>query len=272
MAGIGDAVGLGTRIAALSFRRYATYRAATLAGAFTNSVFGVINAYVLLAVWRANPGVGGYDAVDAVTFVWLSQGLLTVVSIWRGGADADLSDRIRSGDVVLDLQRPVSLLGWYLAADLGRAAYHLVTRGVVPVVVGALLFDLRWPHGWAVPAFLLAVLLGVVVSFSLRMLVALSGFWLLDDTGLRNVLAFLAIFLSGLTLPLVLFPGVLGTIAFASPFAAYLQLPADLWLGTRSSADAWGGLGLAAAWAAVGLVACSMVLRRATAKVVVQGG
>ena len=67
------------------------------------------------------------------------------VAVWGGGATDDLAERIRTGDVAIDLYRPVSLLGWYLASDLGRAAYHLLTRGVAPTIVGALLFDLRFP-------------------------------------------------------------------------------------------------------------------------------
>ena len=128
MDGLRGSWALWSGVARTSFRRYATYRAATLAGIFTNSVFGVINAYVLTAVWAASPGAGGYDTRDAVTYVWIAQGLIAVVAVWSGGSDVDLAQRIRSGDVVTDLQRPVSLLGWYLAADLGRAGFALLSR------------------------------------------------------------------------------------------------------------------------------------------------
>lgn len=37
-------------VALRGFRRYSTYRAATLAGAFTNSVFGVIIAFTFIAL------------------------------------------------------------------------------------------------------------------------------------------------------------------------------------------------------------------------------
>ena len=54
-------------VAARSFRRFSTYRTATLAGIFTNSVFGVIYSYAYLALWHQRPDAGGYDATDAVT-------------------------------------------------------------------------------------------------------------------------------------------------------------------------------------------------------------
>ena len=42
-------------VALSSFRRYSTYTAATLAGIFTNSVFGVIISFAYIAVWKREP-------------------------------------------------------------------------------------------------------------------------------------------------------------------------------------------------------------------------
>jgi len=260
-------------VAIRAFRRYSTYTAATLAGIFTNSVFGVIISFTYIAVWDQNPSAGGYDVTDALTYAWLGQAMIMTVAIWGGGATDDLADRIRTGDVAIDLYRPVSFLGWWLASDLGRAAYHLLTRGVAPTVVGALLFDLRFPSSPAVwLLFGVSVVLAVVVSFGLRMLVAASAFWLLDDTGVKNLNAILSMFLSGLVVPLVLFPGWTRELAMALPWAAFLQVPADIWLGQRAGTALWTGLGFQALWAVVLLGICSVVLRFATRKVVVQGG
>src|SRR6478672_7644841 len=175
---------LHVAIATRAFRRYSTYRAATLAGIFTNSVFGVIYSYAYLALWDANPTAGGYDARDAVTYVWLGQALLMTVALWGGGTTDDLAERIRTGDVAIDLYRPVGLVGWYLASDLGRAAYHLLTRGVGPTLIGFLLFDIALPSSVvAGVAFCVSLVLAVVVSFAIRFLVASTAFWLLDQSG-----------------------------------------------------------------------------------------
>jgi ABC-2 type transport system permease protein len=260
-------------VARRSFRRYATYTSATLAGIFTNSVFGVIISFTYIALWHEKPDAGGYDVTDAVTYCWLAQAMIMTVAIWGGGTTDDVADRIRTGDVAIDLYRPVSFLGWWLASDLGRAAYHLLTRGVAPTVVGALLFDLRFPSGplvWL--AFLVSVTLAVVVSFGIRMLVAASAFWLLDQTGVQNLSLVFAMFFSGLVVPLVLFPEPFRHVVMALPWAAYVQVPVDIWLGKRTGLDAVGGLAFQAGWAVVLLLVCAGVLRLADRKVVVQGG
>jgi len=70
----------------------------------------------------------------------------------------------------------------------------------------------------------------------------------------------------------VLFPGWLGDLVMVLPWVAYLQVPADIWLGQRAGLELLAGLALQALWAAVLLAACAGVLRAATRKVVVQGG
>ena len=90
---------------------------------------------------------------------------------------------------------------------------------------------------------------------------ACTAFWLLDATGPTQIAFVLAIFFSGMTVPLVIFPGWLKDVALALPWAAYLQIPADIWLGKRSGLALVEALGLQALWAA----SCSASARRCSA-------
>lgn len=257
------------QIARRSARRYATYRVASVSGAMTNSVFGVISASVLVAVWHARGSVGGYEVADAVTYVFVAQALLMPVAVFGG---LELADRIRSGDVAVDLLRPVGLLRWWLGADLGRAAYQLVVRGVPPFAAGALLFPLRAPTTTALPALAVSLVLAVLVSFALRYLVALTAFWLLDDRGVSSVAGLLMVFFSGSLLPLVLFPPWLAGIARALPWSATIQVPSDVFLGKTAGAATVGALAFQALWAAALLCCCAGATRIALRHVVAQGG
>lgn len=257
---------------AAGFRRSSTYRAATLAGIFTNTVFGFILCGVFAAVWAARPDAGGYDATQAITYVWIGQGLLAVVEMFGGGSPDDLAERIRSGAVASDLARPASVLGWYLCLDLGRACFQLLTRAGVPLVIGALVFGLTTPTVTGALLAAVAVPVAVVVSFALRLLPALTAFWLLDTTGPRLLGGVLTIFFSGLTVPLVLLPDGLREVTLLLPWAALLQTPADLWLGRVSGVEAVALLGVAIGWAVVLLGACRLVLAAGERRVVVQGG
>lgn len=255
-------------IAAYAFRRYSTYRIAALSATFTNTLFGFMRAGVLLALWHARPSLGGYDAADAVTFSFLTQALIEPVRVF--GGSLDLTERIRSGDVSIDLHRPADLQGWWLADDLGRAGFALFSRGAPPMIVGSLVFSLRWPSpaGWA--AFAVSVLLAVLVSFALRYLVSLAVFWLHDDRGVNAISLVTTMFFSGMIIPLVAFPGGMGTVAHVLPWASMVQLPADVYLGKRS--DLLTVYAVQAAWAAGLLAAGRLLTMTARRRLVINGG
>jgi viologen exporter family transport system permease protein len=261
---------LDWEIARRGYRRYAAYPGATWAGVFTNVIFGLLQAYIMLAVFEQRETVASYDSADAVTYVWLAQGMLMTVYIW-GWYEVAL--RVRSGDVAVDLTRPLDQQRYWLAYDLGRAAYHAVFRGIPPFVLGALLFEVRLPESpltWI--AFAVSVTLAVVVSFGFRFLFNLSAFWLLDYRGVGVLAMVASTFFSGMIVPVAFFPDWLAAIAWALPFASMVQAPIEIFLQHAEGVRLAGVLALQAAWALALLGLGRLVLNGATRKLVVQGG
>ncbi|MDZ4827380.1 MAG: ABC-2 family transporter protein [Actinomycetota bacterium] len=252
------------------WRRWSAYRAATVAGVITNTAFGFIRAAVLMAAINTAGPIGGYDTADAVTYTWLTQGMIMTIGIWRW---TELAVRIQSGDIVTDFSRPLDLQGAYLAGDLGRAAYQLLARGVPPFLVGMLAFDLRFPeHTYTWIAFAAGMVLAVVVSFGMRFLVNLGAFWVLDFRGLYAVSSLFLTVASGFAIPLSFFPAWAESLLEVLPWASMVQIPIDVFLEQRTGAALARGLALQVFWVAALLGAGRAVLRVATRRVVVQGG
>nr|WP_020512084.1 ABC-2 family transporter protein [Actinoplanes globisporus] len=255
------------------FRRYATYRQATIAGSFTNIVFGFLRCYVLLAVAAGAVGgrPGGYDTAQLATFVWVGQGLLTVVGIW---GPPDLSDRIRSGDVASDLLRPVAPVTAYLAADLGRFLHAVLTRMIGPLIVGAIFFTLAVPTRWqTVPLFAVSAVLATIGSFGCRFLINATAYWLHDARGPLVLWTLSSGLLAGLYFPLRMLPEWLAvTLWVATPFPGLLQTPLDVLVERDPPVQQAGLVLLQACWAVALLALCRLVQHRAERKLVVQGG
>src|SRR3954451_18523540 len=207
---------LDWEIAKRGWSRYAAYPWATAAGVFTNTIFGFLQAYILLAVYRHRTNVGGFDAADSVTYVWLAQSMIMTVFIFNW---QELALRIRDGSIATDLARPLDPQRYWLAYDLGRAPYHFIFRGVLPFAVGALVFHLHYPSPQNAAAFVVSVALAVVVSLGYRFLYNSAAFWMVDIRGVTIVALTLSIFLSGMALPLAFFPGWLRDVAHVLPFA-----------------------------------------------------
>lgn len=270
-----ETAGLIRTLGASGFRRFSTYRQATVAATVTNTMFGFLRTYVMLAVAGSAAALGGqaagYDAPRLVTYVWAGQGLIGVVLLWGW---TDLADRIRSGDVVTDLLRPVHPVLGYLLPDLGRAAYALLTRFTVPIAVGALAFDMYVPQRAATyPLFAVSVLLALLVCFAGRFLANTAAYWLLDSRGALMAWAVCAGVLGGLYFPIRFLPDwAAAALYFGTPFPSLLQVPLDVLVERDPPLTQLGLLGLQSCWAVALLWACVAVQRRAERRLVVQGG
>ena len=260
---------LAWELARAEFRRYSTYRAATVSGLFTNTVFGFLRAAVLIAALKAtHTGViGGYGRRDALTYTWLTQALLMTVAVWGWN---DIALRVQSGDIATDVVRPFDLQGWWLARDFGRAWYAFCARGIVMLVIGSLAFDLAIPSAalrWI--NFLISVVLAVIVSYAMRFIVNLAVFWTLDWRGVSMAHNVLMSMLTGMNVPIAFFPKSIATVLRALPWYQTIQAPIDVFLG---KGNALSTLMLQAVWMIAMLLVGRVVLARATRRLVVQGG
>ncbi len=267
-------------IARAAFHRHATYRMATMAGAFTNTVFGLVRAAILAsavtgaaAVSGAASGTttaGGYTAGEVITFAWLGQAL--IAPIWVFGWN-ELALRVRTGEIAIDLARPVDLQLSLLAADLGRAAYSLLPRGLPPIIVGALTYGLVLPGRASSYLFGAAsVLLAVMLSFACRFALNLTAFWLVEVRGLIGSYVAISNLLCGLLVPVSWFPDWLRVVARATPFPSMLQAPLDVLTARVAGGQALTALAVQAAWLLGMLALGRLMLARATHRLVVQGG
>jgi ABC-2 type transport system permease protein len=254
-------------IARRTFRRYAAYRGATVAGVFTNAVFGYILANVMEAALQDGRTVNGMDAQQAVTFSFVSQSLLMVVAAF---GDKELALRVTSGEIATDLFRPVGLSGYKLAQDLGRGAYYIVARGVPPFLLGAIGFHLSLPNSpGAAFGFVVAVVLAAILASRFWLIFNLAAFWLVEGNGVAALGSGLIMFGSGALIPLQFMPDGLAVIVRATPMACLVQLPIEVWLGRQSGPEVWL---IQLLWISVLHLLGHDILRRATRKLEIQGG
>jgi ABC-2 type transport system permease protein len=253
------------------FRRYSTYRLATLAGLATNTVFGLLRASILVAaLTAAGTSIAGYSDDLARSYVWWGQGLVAAVGLFGW---SEVSDRVRSGDIAVDFARPLDPQVAYLAGDLGRAGLQVLARGLPSVAIGAVFFGISPPQGPAVAVLgILSVALAVVISFGCRYAVNLTSFWLVQIRGPQLLYLVLSGFLAGLFVPVHWFPDWLLTVASWTPFPSMFQAPIDVLSGRAGLGDAARILGVQFAWAATVLALGQLLTRRGRRVLEVQGG
>ena len=254
----------------MSYRRYRTYGAATLAGLATNAFFGLLRSSIFIAFYQQRPVAAGFSLTDALTYVWLTQGLIMPLYLWGW---LEIASTIRTGAIASDLVKPINFFGFWLSRDLGRAAYHWLYRWVPTMFLGLVLFRIRLPDtivAWL--AFALSALLAIVLSFCLRFMINVLGFWTTDVKGIMGMVLLAINFLTGFLVPLDFFPPAVRAIVLRLPFAGMIDTPTKIFLQQARGAELLALLAQQTLWVVLFVAAAQLLLHRATRKLVVQGG
>jgi ABC-2 type transport system permease protein len=263
-------VRLYLELARRAFQQTLTYRGAALAGIFTNGIFGIMIASVFLALYQSQGSgnaVQGWTRDQTITLVWINQSLLMTVYMWGWW---EVTRNIQSGAIVTELLKPYDYFTYWLSRDLGRALAHFLVRGIPTFLIGAIVFDILAPESWLrTAAFLLSIMMAVIVSFCLRFMANLAGFWVLDYRGIAAMFAAIMNVLSGMLAPLAFLPDPLRIAANALPFRAVIMTPNEVYLG---QVPIWRGLGFQVVWIAILIVSARWLMATGERRLVVQGG
>lgn len=248
------------------FQRQTSYRLALAAGLATNAFFGVVRTAVFFALYRERDRVAGLDVADALTYVWVLEGMFAVVWapwIW------EMAEAIRSGEFLVELLRPGDPYLRLLAFDLGRTLSILVTRTLPTLAVAALVLDLHLPSTLGRLALLaLSLVLAAVVSFQFRFLFGSAAFWTPDYRSMF-MLVFPVLWLaSGFVIPVDYFPDGLRGLVDWSPLIPLLMAPVRVATGRAAGLAVAGQV----AWVALLWLAGRLVLAAAGRRLVVHGG
>jgi ABC-2 type transport system permease protein len=258
-------------LVAAGFREQARYRLAAVGGLAANATFGLLKVAILTATVKAAGGeLAGYDAASISAYIWISQAMLGSVNLM---GRIDLAERIRNGDITIDLLRPLDIHTATIARELGRSLFNLLPRGVPCVLIGALVVGMSTPASPA--AYLLgavSLLVAMMLSAATVYLVAAAGFWIVETRGLQLLYMVAAGFLAGLFVPVWLFPPWLQAIALATPFPALLMFPTDILTGRATETAAAGLVGVQLVWLAVTVALGQAMTRAGRRHLEVQGG
>ncbi|WP_421931021.1 ABC transporter permease [Phenylobacterium sp.] len=257
------------------------YRAAALAGFFTQCWFGAVHVMVLAAFYLGAPEAAAASPISltqAVTYTWLAQGLLAVMP-WVG--DPEIADGVRSGAISYDRLRPVDAYalwyvraaGWMTARVVPRVLLMILAAGIVLPLIG----QGQW--AWQPPAslsaallFLLSETLAVALACAIIMLINIVVVATMNARGVNILMQPIVIIFTGNLLPLALYPDAVRTVLFVQPFAGTLDIPNRIYFGALTGPLAWAGIGLQLFWTGLFIAAGRWWLGRVMARLEVQGG
>lgn len=257
------------------------YRAAALAGFFTQCWFGAVHVMVLAAFYLGAPDSAAASPISlsqAITYTWLAQGLLAVLP-WVG--DPEIAAGVRSGAISYDRLRPVDAYalwyvraaGWMTARLVPRVALMILAAGIILPLIGQGQWAWQPPPSLSAAAlFALSETLAIALACAIIMLINIVVVATLNARGVNILMQPLVVIFTGNLLPLSLYPDTMRIALFVQPFAGTLDIPNRIYFGALAGPMAWAGIGLQVFWTTLFIVVGRLWLGRVMARLEVQGG
>ena len=261
----------------LTFLKLMAYRMRYLTGIATYGVFVGGQYFLWKAVWTAK-GLAPDQRLDGLSLTELTT-YIAVGYIARAAyftnTDSEIAGRFQNGDVTLDLLKPLSFHGQWLAQAAGETAFRVIFFALPMACVLIPLFGIMPPVGdgwWQFPLLFLAAFM---INAELNLMTGTAAFFLEDITGLMSLKRNLLMLLSGLMVPLHFLPPFLAAATVWLPFGLISYYPTMAYvgrLGSQGTPEFSTVALLALLWMVVLRGANILLWRKARLRLEVQGG
>lgn len=260
-------------IARKSYASNLQYRWAHMANNVGSFAFGLLYISVWSALFKqpsaAQTGLNqlGYDIDVMRGYVAVAQ--VTLWATFFASPGLLIGRSIRSGDISMELARPIDFHLYTIAKEAGRLYYGLLHRSLPMLIMFAATIGFPRPASvTSALGYAAALLIGAYDTLCMNYLVGVTGFWTKDITWANRLFGSAAYSLAGIMIPVEIYPGALGRIAPFLPFAAQCYYPVEIYLGLRPP----GSLLIGLAWGAALTVVCRHVNAIGRRRLEVQGG
>jgi ABC-2 type transport system permease protein len=259
------------------FRTMLQYRAAAIAGLWTQVFFGLVIIMVYEAFYSSTDRPQPMGFSQLVSYVWLGQALLALLP-WN--VDSEVRGMVNSGALAYELCRPVDLynlwfaraMAWRTAPTVLRAAPMIFIAMVVFPLIGLDEWRLRLPSLESGVAFVAALGCALLLSCAFSTLINITLIWTISADGAYILLTTAVTLFSGMIIPLPLFPDWAQPLLMVLPFAGLIDLPYRVYTGHIAAVNVPVVLAHQILWTGVLIVLGRWLLARGMRRVVVQGG
>ncbi len=241
-------------------------------------LFGhMISLSIQVSIWRAlfkgavqvSTNTGFVTINEMITYVIISTIMSVVIS---SDAIGRISSKISSGEVAIDLIRPINFMAYAFSEMLGNMSFRFIFQILPLSILGISIWGVNYPSFYNALLFSIALVNAIFIHFLLTYTIGLLGFWYLRMWHLRYFVGALIMLFSGAYIPLWFFPKVLLDISNVLPFRLIYFAPLSIFLGKVEYMESVKLILLQAVWIMILFVAQRIVWHRGVEKLVIQGG
>lgn len=164
------------------------------------------------------------DNSTILTYVVISRIIVLVIG---GGSLNTLGEQIYSGNIAIQLIRPVSYPILFLSKNFGRQLATLLAQGIPSFIFAYFVFNLNIDNSY-LPLFLVSLLFSSIIIFYVDFLFSFVCFITNHMWGISAFREGLLQLFSGAIIPIMFFPEWLKSIIVFLPFQYIINSPIEL--------------------------------------------
>lgn len=201
-----------------------------VANLITRNFFFVFIVFIMLLLWKNIYGekgelIAGFSIKQMIWYLIVTE----LVTLSRSNVFTEVSEDVKKGNIAYLINKPYNYVFYCFSNSLGDITTRLATNMLVGLTIGLLyvgpLVDFNFIH---LPFVIISLILGVFINFFIYINLALTAFWMEENTAFTWIYSKLVFTLGGMLIPLEMFPDWLEKIARNLPFAYVTYGPAKL--------------------------------------------
>lgn len=189
--------------------------------------------FIFLMVWRniyAQKGstIEGLSLNQMIWYLVVTE----LITLSRSDIHMQLNEDVKSGNIAYLLNKPYNYVMYCFSYYTGEIGIKLISNGIIGFFVGlAYVGGLEGFSFRHFPFIVASILAGCTLHFFIYITLALTSFWIEDNTAFFWIYSKLIFTLGGMLIPIDFFPGWLQRVSQYLPFAYVTYVPARLAVG-----------------------------------------
>lgn len=246
--------------------------------AFVRLFSGSLFIFIQVSIWRAlfrgaaqvSTDMGAVTINEMITYAIISSLMSVIIS---SDAAERIGEKIRSGEVSIDLIRPINFLAYNFSETLGNMGFRTIIE-IIPLSIFAIsLWGISYPSFYSALLFSVALINGMLLYFLLAYIMGLLAIWYMTTAWFFSQIANSLIRLfSGAFIPLWFFPKTLLKISNVLPFRLIYFTPLSIYLERIEYMESIKLILLQLLWIGILIVVQKIVWHKGVKKLVIQGG
>ncbi len=235
-----------------------------------NAVYIVVTWFLWKSIYGGNEILNGMTFAETFTYLSVAMSVFVLLQTW---VEWGMSQRIISGDIVIDFLRPLDYMAMTAFDILGFTAGNFLAITLPSLLLIVFVFGAPIPLGTNILFFLVALCFAFMISFLIDFMTGSIGFYTESTWGVSMTKEVIVLALSGAVVPIKFYPESFQRVLEWLPFQAIYNAPLRLLMDEGMTLlERLGIIGTQAVWTVLLFAAARAFLSRSSRAVTVNGG